>query len=180
MREALLSESPKHALKLEYQSKSGSVTILWERLWSKGALQTTFDSKGGILDQKIIALDKSLREVVGSFVEGESLSVKKTSYKEVRLSKNCPSCGSQNLIRYAEHASNPKEIPVIPKYICADCSSESYYLTDNYLKRLVDEHPYLFSEGELNSRNENNAAFTQELKEYITRVFAAKKIPTIK
>jgi len=180
MREALLSESPKHALKLEYQFEGRAITVLWERLWSKAALKTTFDSEGGILDQRIIRLDKSLEETVGSFIESETLLVKKTDYKKVKLNKNCPSCGSQSLVRYAEHVSNPEEIPTVPKYLCADCNSESYYLTDSYLNRLVDEHPHLFSEGELSNRNRNSEAFIRELKEYIIKIFAAKKVLTIK
>jgi len=178
--EALLSESPKRALKLEYQSDGKSVTILWERLHFKSILQTVFDGHGGILDQKVITPDKPLGEFVDSFAKNESFSIKKTAYKEVSLSKNCPSCGSKNLVRYAEHLSNPKDIPVMPIYLCTKCRSKSYYLTDGYLNRLVSEHPGLFSEGELSVLNENSRAFAQELKEYIVRFFAAKKVLNIK
>ncbi|ASI13371.1 hypothetical protein Mia14_0025 [Candidatus Mancarchaeum acidiphilum] len=179
--EAFISESPTHSIKLEFYSEgTGMVTMVWEPV-EDAILQTLFDLTGGVLDQKLIESDgKSARDFADGFIEANGLEdVRESVYEDVKLDKACPKCGSKDLSR-SEATLKKSNIPIIPTYICKHCNAKSYYLTDTYLKDLVENHKDLFDENELKELNNDKAKLLENMQEYISRIFAVKKIYRIK
>ncbi len=71
-------------------------------------------------------------------------------------------------------------LPVLPLYICKNCKTQSYYMTDEYLGYLVDNNRGLFTETELGELAADKKRFMEELKGYIIRILSSKKIASIK
>lgn len=144
-------------------------------------LETTFDKNGAILKQQLLALDgKQLEERIKQ--ELISASVQKTKerpFEEIKLNKKCPNCGSSSLTRCAKSVLG-SEAPVMPLYLCSSCNTRSYHLTTTYLEYLVKNNPDLFAKEELSEFEKGNDAFISELQGYILRIFASKKIISIK
>jgi len=61
-----------------------------------------------------------------------------------------------------------------------ECKAKSYYLTDEYLEFLVDSNYNMFSDDEQREIERDKNAFLKELRAYIIRIFASKKIQSIK
>ena len=172
-----MSESPEHSVRLDYAEGSASITLLWEPMPDNCVLETKFSSTGAILDQKLVRLSSStLKEMVDTFMEQHSLEPRETVFEEPRLEAACPSCGSHDIVRYIKAAKGSKSVPVMPMYACRNCGAKSYYLTDEYLKKLVRQNPGLFEGKDLGELDKNEERFIKELREYIARVFASKKI----
>lgn len=180
--EASISESPSHSIKLEYSQNGTQVVLLWEQIGEDYLLQTAFDENGGIIDQVLSRLSgRTLRDSVDSFVERNGIEPRESVFEEVKLKKACPKCSKMDLVRVAESTSTASAIPVMPIYICRSCGSKSYYLTDAYLAKLVVKNKELFDPAELEDLSRlGEEAFMKELREYILRVFAAKKISNIR
>ncbi|EET89580.1 MAG: hypothetical protein LVQ97_01420 [Candidatus Micrarchaeales archaeon] len=180
--EASISESPSHSIKLEYLQNGVQIVLLWEQIGGDYALQTAFDANGGIIDQVLSKLSgRTLRDSVDGFIERNGIEPRESVFEEVKLKKSCPKCGKMDLVRAAESAGNASAIPVMPIYICGSCGSKSYYLTDAYLAKLVVKNKELFDPKELADIDRlGEEAFMKELREYIVRVFAAKKISNIR
>jgi predicted RNA-binding Zn-ribbon protein involved in translation (DUF1610 family) len=108
-----------------------------------------------------------------------SKNIEHRDFNEPELSKQCPYCGSNKLVRYTK-ANKHAAIPVMPLYICEECRAKSYYLTDEYLEYLVDSNRDMFSQEEQAEIVKDKIAFLKELRAYIIRIFASKKIQSIK
>ncbi|MCL4403147.1 hypothetical protein M1310_00140, partial [Candidatus Marsarchaeota archaeon] len=65
------------------------------------------------------------------------------------------------------------------RYKCASCGQECYHISDEYLADLVSDGKELFSDAEKEQLKKNPEEFMNELKEYISRIFAMKNIKRI-
>jgi len=178
-RNARVSES-NGRFKLEYVIEGKRAFVTWERK-GPAMLVTEYNGIGAITAQNLEKLTSDqVKKKIASLLD--KLGIKEVSnveYSGVELDKPCPNCGKHTLKRYSElHPESP--VPVMPLYICTSCNAESYYLTDEYLKSMVFGHKELFSKEELKGLEADEDAFLNELKEYIIRIFASKKILHIK
>ncbi len=179
--EAFISVSPQGKIKLEYTIENKVFTILWEPFEKGIVLETEFDFNGGILKQNLIKGDfNGPRDLADRFIEKNNIEdVRESVFEEVKLQKRCPKCNSNKLIRYST-ISGRDNIPIIPTYVCGDCNSKSYYLTDEYLERLIKEHKDLFEDSEIKELDNDEENFKHQIAEYISRVMAIKKVYRIK
>ncbi len=144
-----------------------------------GILETSFDANGEVLDQKLLKREIGIEEAARSFLEGIEGEIMAAEYKDVETAKACPKCGSTNVKRDIG-ALKEDGIPIVPRYVCMDCGTHSYRLTDRYLEKLVYSNKPMFSKEELDALDKDSTAFMKELKEYIIRIFASKKIMEIR
>lgn len=169
------------ATKLEYQQNGAKLTRLWE---PKGehTLETTFNEEGAILKQEMKKLaEPDVNEQISLILKNAGVvAIKEQPYQEIKLNKKCPKCSNTGLSRHADAFSTKQEIPIMPLYHCKSCGSQSYYLTDSYLEQLVLNNKDMFEGKELSELDANKQAFMDELKAYIIRIFASKKIMCIK
>ncbi|MGC8651731.1 MAG: hypothetical protein ACP5UH_00555 [Candidatus Micrarchaeia archaeon] len=166
--------------KLAYVSNGKKVYVTWEQK-PEAVLETMFNEEGAILQQKYeqIASEDIEREISGIIKMNMITKVRHEQYEDITFSKPCPKCGAKALKRYTDvYKESP--VPVMPLYVCSACGSKSYYLTDEYMERLVMDHRELFTEAELLELDKSKGAFLKELKEYIIRIFASKRILCIK
>ena len=144
-------------------------------------IDTLFDGDGAILMQQIVKNERPLNSIAYDIMrENNILSARETNYTKVRLNKKCPKCDDEGLLRYMDAFSSKNELPIMPLYYCNKCSTKSYHLTDNYLKFLVEKNNGLFSSGEILEMNSDRNGFLEELRSYIIRIFASKRIMCIK
>ncbi|MGI0134369.1 MAG: hypothetical protein ACREBW_05375 [Candidatus Micrarchaeaceae archaeon] len=169
------------ATKLEYHENGSRVTKLWERKGDR-VLESTFNDEGAILLQELKEINEAgVNERVQSILNSAGvISAREKPYEEIRLSRQCPKCSNIGLTRHVDAFSASQEIPVMPLYHCRSCSSKSYYLTDSYLEHLVLNNKGMFDVKELSELDVNKQAFMEELKAYIIRIFASKRIMCIK
>jgi hypothetical protein len=180
MDETLFSRGPKGEAKFEYLDGEDRKTLVIEPL-EEGVLETVFDNEGGVLNQVAVkgGNDVLFDEIYGMLKR--SSSVRKVVYNGVMLNKTCPHCSSKGVLnRDIEPSVGIKGIPVVPTYVCSSCGGKSYYLTDTHLKSMVSENRERFSENELKELDESEEKFLEELKGYIIRIFASKRIIAIK
>jgi hypothetical protein len=104
---------------------------------------------------------------------------KKKDYTETKINKPCPKCNEYALVRHIE-AFSGNDVPIMPIYYCKKCASKSYYLTSEYLEYLLENNMKLFDEKELKDLKNDKIAFVKELNEHIIRIFASKRILSIK
>jgi hypothetical protein len=178
---AFVSKDEKGKVKLEYNQQGEQRIRLWE-MHEGATLETTFDSYGSILAQRVMKLDTDLikNQITETLKEAQISGTKEKPFSDVKFSKPCPKCGEYTLSRYVEAFSSKKEIPIMPLYYCSNCKSQSYHMTNNYLEFLVQNNTGLFSEEELLEMKKDKSAFMVELKGYIISIFASKKIMNIK
>lgn len=155
-------------------------TILWET-GENGTLETVFDGNGCILLQKTAKLDSNALNIkVAEALRNANVSgTRETQYADVKFGKPCPKCGRPGLSRYIEAFASTGEVPVMPLYYCSSCKTKSYHLTESYLGYLVENNPGMFNENEITEMRRDKAAFIEELRGYIIRIFASKKIMCI-
>ncbi|MCL5430146.1 MAG: hypothetical protein M1504_01555 [Candidatus Marsarchaeota archaeon] len=180
---AILSMGEKGKVRLDYSEGNGGRVALWEP-FDNGVLETLFDTKGGILKQSLMEIKDKKEDVaaagVGLIVERTSSRITNGKYSEISIDKKCPSCNKSDLSRIASTVNDSSKIPVMPMYECRSCGSQSYYLTDEYLEYLVTNNRDLFSENEAKELASQRGATLNELREYIIRIFACKRINNIR
>jgi len=179
---ALISKDEKGRTKLEYTKQGARVIKLWEPN-QEMVLETTFDAaSGSILIQRAMKTDTGLTDYLlkESLHEADVKEIKQVQFNDVSLNKPCPTCNEFKLSRFVEAFHSKKEVPVMPIYYCTNCKNKSYHLTDKYLEYLVESNMKLFSESELSEMEKDRNVFASELKSYIIRIFASKKIQCIK
>ncbi len=180
-RRAYISKDGNGRVKLEYGQNGELRAKLWETKGSK-TLETLFDSDGSILVQKVLALNGSeLTPIIDHTAKEERIiEMEERAYEHVKLNRPCPKCGRQGLSRHADAFANRGEVPIMPLYHCGNCNTTSYHMTEMYLKYLVDNNRELFDGAEIKEYESNKEAFMAELRGYIIRIFASKKIMCIK
>lgn len=182
MDDAAVSRSKNGKVKLEYVQDGKKRTALWEPMCN-GVVETIFDDSGAVLRQ--VLLPEKAGEGADCHMQRliSELKVMKTAEKEfseVKINKKCPTCDSDSLVRFTEGITDTTKAPVMPTYICKSCNGKSYYLTDDYLEYLVSNNKEMFEPKELAEMEKDRGAFIHELREYIIRIFASKKIARIK
>ncbi|MFI5412885.1 MAG: hypothetical protein ACHQX1_03255 [Candidatus Micrarchaeales archaeon] len=181
---ATISRNSNGNVKLEYYENDRLRSALWEP-FSTGILNTIFDEDGAVLRQEMLPKKNDTQKEMDAHISEfmKSANVKNatdSSYNEIKLQKKCPTCGSSSISRYIELNGEKPVVPILPTYLCAGCKGRCYYLSDTYLDYLVSNNNDLFSKEELKELESNKDAFLSELKEYIIRIFASKRIMRIK
>ncbi len=179
-----LSRGTGGKVKLEYVQKDEKRMALWEP-FGKGVLETIFDGDGAVLNQSLFEkidnsssdIDRRLKELLQSIAAEEPID---STYSEIKINKKCPTCGAATLERIVGLETEKPGVPVMPTYTCKSCNGRSYYLSDTYLERILSNNESLLSPEEIKEMRANREAFINELKEYIIRIFASKRIMRIK
>lgn len=178
---ALVSRNEKAGkVKIEYYKNGERRIRLWEVYYDL-TLETTFDKEGSILAQNASKFDSiSLNnKIKDTMKEAMASNTQETPFTDIKLNKPCPKCGEYSLMRYVEAFASKGDLPVMPLYQCYMCSTKSYHLTNEYLEYLVSNNMMLFSEAEVAQMKSDRSAFMSELRGYIIRIFASKKIMNI-
>jgi len=177
---AYLSKDDKGHVKLEYTSGGKTVARIWETR-DRGTLEIMFGEDGSILFQKMSRFngDELNQRIADAMSEAGISQTEQAEYSDVKLNKPCPKCSEQNLQRYTEAFFSKNEVPIMPLYHCPGCSTKSYHLTEDYLGYLVDANMEKFTGEELKQMGLDRNAFMSELKAYIIRIFASKRIMCI-
>ena len=150
---------------------------------ARGTLITEFGSDGEVLDQSCVAAkgaDAALAEYLKGIGE-LGVSGSGLPYEPVGVKAACAKCGGA-VVRELDLKA-PREIgavPVVPMFVCRNCKSRHYLLTDEYLRRLVQRRPGLFERGEIGEKEADERAFMNTLQEYVIRIFASKRISRLK
>ncbi|MEM3208765.1 MAG: hypothetical protein QXE33_02510 [Candidatus Micrarchaeaceae archaeon] len=166
-----------------YKRYGGECFAVSEKI-GDGILVSEF-SKNGVLMDQIYTKGNEPFSVLSEYiaVAGERLELDNSGrYEQVVLDAECPLCKSRSLVREYDSVGldEIKSAKVVPIFVCRNCKGRFYSISEHYIEKLVSEHIELFDEGELNDYYSNREAFIGELKEYIIRIFASKKIINIK
>ena len=174
---AYLAKSPNGHIRIDYERNGQQLIEMFETV-NGATLETSFNQEGEILEQALLKPEKDTTSFAEEFISkfAEANLVERI-YEEVELKKPCPKCKSQSLKRNIERFSS--SIPIMPIYVCNSCGSKGFHLTDAYLIGLVYGNKSLFTEEETKELESNSAAFIKELREYIIRIFASKKVMNI-
>ncbi|MGC8478522.1 MAG: hypothetical protein ACP5NE_01165 [Candidatus Micrarchaeia archaeon] len=177
MESARLSRGPNGEARFDYFQEGEESTLLIEKA-GEGILESLFDRNGAVLKQVMLKGDQKEIEREVEELSKRVGQLESSEYREVTLQKSCPHCGSNSLKRSIDFEKG--DVPVVPTYVCGKCGGRSYYLTEQYLRGIVSSRKDLFSESEKKELEVNEEAFLKELKEYIIRIFASKRIIAIR
>ena len=164
----------KEAARLDYDGPSGRAICTIERCGS-GILKTYFNNEGAILHREPVNPGKGIEEAATETAMLLGTPVRKGEYSPVKLSKPCPSCSALSLVEHRDSG-----VPIMPVYKCTSCGAKAFMLTDEYLSQLVRENIKAFSDAERKELEADPGKFSDELREYIIRIFASKRIIGIK
>jgi transposase-like protein len=181
---AVVYRAPNGSVRIDYAKGDAQKIAFWEPL-AGGIVRTIFNSEGGITRREFFRSNYEMKEIiehVNQFVEQEAIAELSVSpeFEPVKIKKKCPSCSSESLVIDLEAQDDKVNVPIMPLYRCDKCSGRSYYLTDEYLEYLVSNNISRFSKQEVTELSANSDAFKKELKEYIIRIFASKRIMCIR
>ena len=154
--------------------------LLFEQVGKEGVLKSIFNKEGDPLSQTLINrgnkdIDDIAKDIMAGFEE-----VTEKEYEEIVLAKPCPKCGKPGMKRAVNTSDGRAGVPVMPTFICGSCGEHGYRLSNSYLEEIIRERRELFSEEEQRELNANPDGFKNELKEYIIRIFASKRISCIR
>ena len=165
-------------VRVDYDEGGSRATVLFEPV-AGGVLESRFDSAGSMTDQRLLENDDATA-AARDLISGMRAEAVEGGYRDVLLQKACPKCGSTPLTRYMDTVPRATEAPIMPLYVCGRCKTRGYYLTEEYLEKLVSGNRQLFEGSELSELDRDSAAFMQELRAYIIRIFASQRIMQIK
>ncbi len=138
-------------------------------------LHEHLDFNGALLDQNLFS-DSTAKMHIDAFLNKTKFEIKVCEYSDPVLKKSCPKCSNMPLKRHFDG----KDISIIPIYECPACTNRAIFLTDKYLSKLINNNKELFDQKEIDELSKNSDYFMSELKEYIIRIFASKKIFSIR
>jgi len=168
-------------IKTEHYNSGKSFAIA--EVIGNGSLITEFDSNGEIINQ-VFSQKKESAVLLEEYVKPHGrLEITSTEfYAPVKVNAVCTKCGSGEIYRELDFStpSDILKVPVVPLFICKQCRSKFYSMTDRYLRNLVASNPQLFEKDELLERERDENAFIAKLQDNIIRIFAAKKINKLK
>jgi hypothetical protein len=162
-----------------YKANDYECFSIAEKLAS-GTLVTEFKTTGEVVNQTYIKAEdtkSAILEYLGGQVAVEFSEVE--AYTPVKVDAKCSKCGADNTIDRAldrQNLSGTTKVPIVPMFVCRKCGTQFYSMTDSYLKRLIENNVSLFEKEEIEQKEVDEAAFVNELQEYIIRIFASKKI----
>ncbi len=159
--------------RLDYKDEKGNDAIRTYEESNGHVVYVQYEKDGSVVDQGFTErpLDDSVKEFLLSLQDYKEIAA---DYKEVTLQRKCPKCNSGSLTRIREGSFS-----IVPMYICNACKTKSYHLSNAYLKKLVYEHMSLFESNEKEELVQDEEKFMAELKDYILKIYAAKKIMKI-
>jgi hypothetical protein len=164
------------AVRVDYKKNASAFIETFEGINGR-VLRTSFNYLGEILDQEIIDTNDDAEALVDRFVSNFGMEKKTVQYYDVNIRKKCPKCGAYALSR--SRAGFPSKIDVMPMYTCESCGNRFYDITNEYLLKLVKSNRNLFEQQEISIFDKEPETFLNELKGYIIRIFASKKIMEI-
>lgn len=164
-----------------YEKGGRSRFCLSERIHS-GTLISEFSYGAEILNQVYLGNTDHENNLSDYLALKERRVVLVGGYRGIRANAKCSSCSGMGLQRALDF-SNPseiKEVPVVPLFKCVSCGKMHYSMTDEYLKRMMQDKAELFEPEELAEVKNGGEASVKTLQEYIIRIFASKKISRFK
>jgi hypothetical protein len=160
-----------------YPSNEGMCFCVVEET-KMGTLITEFKDSGEVLDQ-VLSDTRDAKPALVGYLKGRGVPDFSESgpYEKVRVGARCTKCKGE-IARELDlrKAKDIGRVPVIPMFICMNCGSRFYSITDSYLRKLISRKSGLFSAEELRAMEMNEREFVGEVKEYVIRIFASKKI----
>ena len=182
--EGVVSLGPNGEIKLLHKRAGSDHVMLWESM-ADGVVETKFSSIGEVVYRKAEKYPegKGATHFLKEYADKEKIALKtEPVFSEVVLDKPCPTCGTRAvMIDYRQRRlKSVNDVPVMPIYTCGTCNTRSYHLTDSYLEYLVYNNASLFSGVESQEMSSDRDKFLHELREYIIRIFASKRIVQIK
>lgn len=170
--------SPDGRLKADFYRDNEKLTVLSEKI-KGGFLVTEFNCDGEVLLQSLESIDNGISALKRHLSIDDSCNIVDTeAYEGINVNAECSKCGKRNIRRELDMLDTEalSKIPTMPMFVCTSCGQRFYSLTDNYLKELIHSSIDLFTEEELAEKGKDEDAFVNELKEYIIRIFASKKV----
>jgi hypothetical protein len=144
----------------------------------KGALVTEFNEHGVAVNQ-VYHKDVEAESLLKDYLKHVgSVEIRAGDYYErVYSNSACNQCGGR-VVRELDlkEPESIAEVPVVPIFVCTECSKKYYSMSKSYLRHLVNENQDLFEKRDLEEKEKDIDAFINTLNEYIVRVFASKKI----
>ncbi len=149
-----------------------------------GTLITEFRVNGEILNQVCTdarGADAALSEYLKGVGELDVLKPGGRQYERVKVDAACAKCKGE-IVRELDlkMPCDITSVPVVPMFVCKNCKSRYYLLTDGYLERLVQKNAALFEKDEFRERETDVKAFVSNLQEYVIRIFASKRISKLR
>ncbi len=161
-------------VRVDYLDDSNAQKTRTFELRSGNVLVTLFDGVGGILDRKLVKSGGS-EWLALEFIKEIGLQAEYAgTYEQIELKRMCPKCGGRL------SSSDEKIVPIVPTYVCTSCNTKSYHLTNEYLEVLIRDNRQLFTAQELSELDSSPEQFRSELKEYILKIFASKRVISIR
>ncbi|MGC8710201.1 MAG: hypothetical protein ACP5RF_01130 [Candidatus Micrarchaeia archaeon] len=174
--------SPDGRLKADFYYGNEKRTVLSERIM-RGFLVTEFNEDGEVLGQSLENADDGIEALRRHTPNGAYTYniIDKPFYEGVHINAECSKCGKRSIRRELDLIDTRllSKVQTMPIFVCTSCGQKFYSLTDTYLKTLIRLNMELFTKEELAEREKDEGAFVNELKEYIIRIFASKKIMRI-
>lgn len=125
-----------------------------------GTLITEFKDSGEVLDQ-FCSRAGDAKAALGDYLKGTGVPdfLDSGTYEKVRVGARCTKCKGE--IARELDLKNPKDIgrvPVVPIFLCRNCGSRFYSMTDSYLKKLISRQAGLFSDDDLRAMEGNEGS----------------------
>lgn len=183
MTEITVLSSPDGRLKADFNYNNEKVTVLSEKV-KRGFLVTEFNCNGEVIGQSLESASEGISALKKHAPDIGDLSYKivnTAAYEGMGINAYCSKCGKKSIKRELDllDTKSLSKIPVMPIFVCTSCGQRYYSLTDTYLKKLIHSNIDLFTNEELAERDKDEDSFVNELKEYIIRIFASKKVMRI-
>ncbi|MEM3791428.1 MAG: hypothetical protein QXL16_01730 [Candidatus Micrarchaeaceae archaeon] len=171
-----VAENGRRLLTQVIYSENAPFFYLFERT-KLGSLITKFTEHGEILNQSYLKgteIDEAFSKVFGKV----KVLKMESEYSGIKINAKCRKCGKRQLVRELDlkRADEIEEVPVIPIFLCSYCGSKHFILSDSYMEILIEDNKQLFDKEELKELEKDKSAFIKTLQEYVSKVFASKKI----
>jgi hypothetical protein len=145
---------------------------------SKGTLLTEFLQNGDVVNQVYRQSKDSLEEMRAYLGKNDIKINEKVPYAPLKIKSKCHGCGKEEMRRELESVPAEKisDVPVVPIFVCGGCGKRYYTMNELFLKNLVAMNKDLFESADIKEMQKDEDAFIHNLREYVIRTFASKKI----
>ena len=173
---SLVVSRKENAVRMDAENGEGKATTLLENLGGGLVLASVFDHEGNLLSRKVVNTGSEGTAAIERQVSTGFETITQGNYRDIVLEKDCPKCGNKGMARSTDISNSIADVPVMPLVICQSCGTKGYTLSDSYLREMVMANKELFSSKEQEELERDAAGFMAELREYIIRIFASKRI----